>query len=384
MDKIKCAVIGTGYISDFHIDAIKRIGFAEVTSLTDVNFELAKEKAKKYLIPKCYRTVDEILSDYKISAVHNCTLNNLHFEINKKIIEAGKHIFSEKPLTMTSGESKLLCNLLNKNPKIIAGVNFLYRMNALIQEMKFKIKNGDIGRPILVHGSYLQDWLLYDTDYNWRVEKELGGASRVMADIGSHWIDSIQTVLDDKIIEVCADLSTVYKVRKKPKGQVGTFSILKDQEYEDRNVNTEDYGSVLFKMKSGIHGVFYVSQVSAGRKCYLNFEIDGTKSSIYWNQEKADWMWQGFRDKHNEQIMRNPNLISKEASKYTSLAAGHPEGWNDAQKNNIYCFYKYILDRDKLNNQKPDFATFEDAYYIQKVVEAVLESFNKKTWIKIN
>jgi len=256
-------------------------------------------------------------------------------------------------------------------------------MNALVQEMKYRLKNGDIGKPILVHGSYLQDWLLYDSDYNWRVEKDLGGASRVVSDIGSHWIDAVQTVLDDKITEVCADMSTIYNIRKKPKGQVGTFSVSKDSLYKNRNVDTEDYGAVLFKMKNGIHGVFYVSQVSAGRKNYLNFEVDGTKSSMYWNQETADWMWAGFRDKYNKQVMRNPNLIPKEAGKYTSLAAGHPEGWNDAQKNTISSFYRYIMDMGKSINQKPDFATFEEAYYIQKVIEAILESYYKKAWIKI-
>ena len=383
MDKIKCGIIGTGYISDSHIDAIRRIGFADIAVLTDINFELAKDKAKKYSIEKCCKNVDELLSDDEVSVIHNCTPNNLHFEINKKIISSGKHVFSEKPLTLTSSQCKELLDLLDKSPEIVAGVNFLYRMNALVQEMKYKVKNGDIGRPILVHGSYLQDWLLYDNDYNWRVEKEFGGASRVVSDIGSHWIDAVQTVLDDRITEVCADMSTIYNIRKKPEGQVGTFSVSKDSQYEERNVDTEDYGAVLFKMNSGIHGVFYVSQVSAGRKCYFNFEIDGTKSSMYWNQETADWMWAGFRDKYNEQVMRNPNLIPEEAGKYTSLAAGHPEGWNDAQKNNIYSFYKYIQDRDKKSSKKPDFASFEDAYYIQKVVEAILESSEKRSWIEV-
>ncbi len=380
MQKIKVGLIGMGYISDSHVDAIRRIGFLEIAAITDINYDLANQKAQKYSIPRCYRTVDELLADSDITSVHNCTPNNLHFEINKKVIESGKHIFSEKPLTMESGQSKALLDLLKANPDIVAAVNFLYRMNPLVQEMKQRIKHGDIGKPILAHGSYLQDWLLYDTDYNWRVEKELGGAPRVVADIGSHWIDAVQTVLDDKITEVCADMSIIHKVRKRPKGQVETFSVSKDTEYEDRNVDTEDWGAVLFKMNSGIHGVFYVSQVSAGRKCYFNIEIDGTKSSMYWNQETADWMWTGHRDKYNEQVMRNPNLIPEDVAKFTALAAGHPEGWNDAQKNNIGSFYDHIANGSE---KKPDFATFDDAYYIQKVVEAILESSEKRAWIEV-
>ena len=383
MENIKCAVIGMGFISSFHIDAIRRVGFVEVRAITDVNYALAKKKAEKYNIAKCYKSAGELLDDPEISVVHNCTSNNLHFNINKKIIESGKHVFSEKPLTINSKESGELLNVLKQNPKVVAGVNFVYRMNPLVQEMKAKVKNGDVGKVVLIHGSYLQDWLLYDTDYNWRVEKDLGGASRCIADIGSHWMDAAQTVLSDKIVEVCSDLSIVHSIRKKPKTQVETLAQSTGIEYEERKVDTEDYGAVLFKMQSGIHGVFYVSEVSAGRKCYFNFEVDGTRASMYWNQETCDWMWMGYRDKYNRQVMRNPNLMAKDVSGYTSLPAGHPEGWNDAQRNNIYSFYKYIADGRKLEKDIPDFATFSDAHYIIKLTEAILKSSRTKRWVKV-
>ncbi len=381
MQRIKAAVIGTGYISDSHIDAIRRIGLADIEAVTDINCDLAKEKADRYSIPKCYASVGELLSDTSISTVHNCTPNNLHFEINRRAIESGKHIFSEKPLTMSPDQSRILIELLKDRPSIVSAVNFLYRMNPLVQEIRYRIRKGDIGRPILAHGSYLQDWLLYDTDYNWRVEKKLGGAPRVVADIGSHWIDTVQTVLDDRIVSVCSDLAIIHKKRKKPKGEVATFSVSKDVDYEEVNIDTDDWGAVLFKTKNGVTGTFYVSQVSAGRKCFLNFEIDGTESSMYWNQEEADHMWIGHRDSYNEQVMRNPNLMPEEARSFTSLAAGHPEGWNDALRNNILCFYRAIIYGRK---ERPDFATFEDACYIQKVVEAILESSNKRKWVKVS
>jgi len=383
MKKINVGFIGMGYISDFQIDALKRIGMAEIAAATDINLELAEKKSAYYSIPKVYKSAEELLQDDSIDVIHNCTPNYLHFEINKKAIESGKHVFSEKPLAINSVESAKLISFLESNRNIVAGVNFLYRMNPLVQEIKQKIKNGDIGKPILAHGSYLQDWLLYKTDYNWRVEKKLGGPSRVVADIGSHWIDAVQTVLGDKISDVCADLATVHKIRKKPKKQIETFAKNVNTEYEDVDIDTEDYGAVLFKISNGVSGVFYVSQVSAGRKCYFNFEIDGSESSVYWNQEIADWMWAGYRDSYNEQVMRNPNIISKEASQYTKLAAGHPEGWNDAQKNNIYSFYKYIIEGKKLGSDATDFANFEEAHYITKIIEAVVESSKSKKWIKI-
>lgn len=273
MKKIRAGIIGMGFIGVSHIEAVRRIGFAELVAVADVNYELAKRKADEYYISKCYRSVDELLADERIDVVHNCTPNNLHTEINEKIIKAGKHIFSEKPLATNSEDSSKTLQLLSENRHIVHGVNFNYRMNPLVQEMKNKIRNGEIGKPMLVHGSYLQDWLLFETDYNWRIEPEISGPSRCMADIGSHWIDSVQTVLGAKITEVCADLLTVFPVRKKPKGQVETFAINPNMEYEDREVKTEDYGAVLFKMDNGVHGVFYASEVSAGRKCYLNFEV---------------------------------------------------------------------------------------------------------------
>jgi len=379
-NKIKCGIVGVGYISKFHIDAIRRIGWVDIEAVVDSNYELAKEKAREYFVPKCYKGINKLLADKSISVIHNCTPNNMHFGISEKIINSGKHIFSEKPLAVNSKEGNRLVELVRRNTKIVAGVNFNYRMNPLVQEIKWRIKRGDIGKPILVHGSYLQDWLLYETDYNWRVESNLGGPSRCIADIGSHWIDLAQNILGDKIVEVCSDLVTVHKIRKRPKTQVETFAKAFNIEYEDRKIDTEDYGSVMFKMKSGIHGVFYASEVSPGRKCYFNIEIDGTKSSVYWNQEIADWMWVGNREKDNMLVMRNPNLMTEEAKMYTSLAAGHPEGWNDALKNNIYSFYKFIADGKEMYKDHCDFATFEEANCILKITEAILGSNRKRRW----
>lgn len=383
MGKVKVGIIGMGFIALSHMDAVRRIGIADLVAATDVNYELAKKRAEEFGIPKCYRTVDELLEDDEVNVIHNCTPNNLHFEINEKIIKAGKHVFSEKPLCMTSAESEKMLEMLNNNKDIVHGVNFNYRMNPLVQDMKNKVREGHIGVPKLVHGSFMQDWLLFDTDYNWRLEPEIGGPSRCIADIGSHWIDSVQTVMGAKMTEVCADLLTVVPVRKKPRTQVETFSISNDEVYELKEIETEDYGAVLFKMDNGVHGVFHASQVSAGRKVYLNFEINGTKSSLYWNQESADRMWEGFRDKHSNQVIRNPHFMSEAAKEYTELAAGHPEGWNDALKNNIYSFYKFITNGKKIDKDSSDFASFLEGHYVMKVVEAIMKSSKTKQWINV-
>lgn len=383
MKKIKVGIIGMGFIGVSHIEAIRRIGFLELVAVADANYGIAKKKSEEYGIAKCYSTVEELLSDKEIDAVHNCTPTNLHTSINEAVIRSGKHIFSEKPLAMDSGESKMLLDLLNQNPDIVHGINFVYRMNSLVQDMKNRVKAGEIGIPYLVHGSYLQDWLLYDTDYNWRIEPEIGGESRCIADIGSHWMDCVQTITGAKITEVCSDLVIVHQKRKKPTGQVETFSLNTSAEYEETEVKTEDYGAVMFKMDNGAHGVFHASEISAGRKCRLDIEVNGSKASMYWNQETSDRMWMGFKDKDNLQIMRNPLLMTDEAKQYTYLAAGHPEGWNDAMKNNVYSFYKFIADGKKPGVDACDHATFEDGHYIVKLTEAILKSSETRSWIKI-
>ena len=327
--------------------------------------------------------MDELLADPEIQVVHNCTPNNLHMEVNEKIIKAGKHVFSEKPLARSSDESASMLKLLDATPGIVSGMNFCYRMNPLVQDMKHKVKSGEIGDVKLVHGSYLQDWLLLETDYNWRIEPEINGPSRCMADIGSHWMDAVQTVTGAKITDVCADLVTTIPVRKKAKGQVETFSANANAEYEDKEIKTEDWGAVLVKLDNGAHGVFCASEVSAGRKCRLDLEIDGTKSSLYWNQEMADQMWMGFRDTDNRLVMRNPQLMAPDARQYTYLAAGHPEGWNDAMRNNVYSFYKYIRDGKVMGKDPCDFATFNDGHYIIKLTEAILKSHATRQWIKV-
>lgn len=383
MDRIRSAIIGTGYIGASHIESIRRIGFAELIAVADANSELAKRKASEHYIPYCYENIDELLKNPDIQVIHNCTPNYLHAQINEQVIRSGKHLFSEKPLARNSAESGRLVQCLKEQPDVVAAVNFNYRMNPLVQETKYRIEKGEIGQANLVHGHYLQDWLLYDTDYNWRLEPEICGISRCVADIGSHWMDIVQYITGTRITEVCADLAIVHPVRKKPKTQVETFSVAHDVIYEEKPIVTEDYGAVLFRLSNGAHGVYCTSEVSAGHGCYFDYEINGSKASIHWNQQTADQMWMGFRDQDNHLIMRDPNSMTSGARQYTHLAKGHPEGWNDAFTNNIQAFYQYIQSGKKLGRDSCPFATFEEADYIIRLTEAIVESNAAKGWVTV-
>ena len=380
MKKINVGIIGMGYIGESHIEAVRRIGQCNLYAVADTNYQLAKAKAECYGIEKCYCSVEELLADPNIDAVHNCTPNFLHLKINKEIIRSGKHLLSEKPLCTTYEEALELVELKKEFPDSVAAVNFNYRLNPMVQEMRHRIAAGKIGEVRLMTGSYQQDWLLYDTDYSWRLEPEVAGESCCVADIGSHWMDAVQHVTGHKIVEVMADLKTVIPVRKKPKKQVETFTSQVAKEYEEVHIQNEDYGAVMFHTDKGATGVYHVSELAAGHGCYFNFEINGSKASLRWNQEENDRLWMGMRDDDNRFLIRNPNTISAEAREYTGLAMGHPEGWNDAFKGNIYSFYKYIADEKK---GEPVFATLEQAAYIVKLTEAVVESSRKKAWVKL-
>ena len=380
MKKINVGIIGMGYIGESHIEALRRIGICNLTAIADTNYELALSKAELYGIEKVYRTVDEILADENIDVMHNCTPNFLHKEINEKIIRAGKHLLSEKPLTRTYEEAAELIALKNEHPEVEACVNFNYRLNPVVQEMRSRIKNGELGDVRIITGQYQQDWLMYDTDYSWRLEPEVAGNSCAVADIGSHWMDIIQHITGHKITAVMGDLVTVIPVRKKPAQQNETFRDTIEGDYIEVEVKNEEYAAVMFKTDKGATGVFHVSELAPGHGCYFGFEINGSKESYSWNQEQNDRMWIGRRGGDNSVIIRNPNTISPEAKPYTSLAMGHPEGWNDAFKGNIYAFYKYIADGCK---GERIFSTLEDAAYVVKLTEAIVESSKTKQWINI-
>lgn len=384
MERIKVGIIGMGFIGACHMDALWRTKEAELIAITDADYETAQRFAKEYGIPKCYRTVEELLEDPEIQSVHNCTPNHLHLEINKKAILAGKHIFSEKPLGLNSQETGEMLRLLHKHDHIVAGVDFCYRMNPLIFEAKERIHSGELGRPLLVHGSFLQDWLLYETDYNWRIEARYSGESRCVADIGSHWMDLAQTILSSKILEVCSDTVIAYPTRKKSLSSAKTFEKSDSDNYVNMMVDTEDYAGVLLKFENGITGIFQCSQVSAGKKCDIDIEIDGTLASFQWQESTPDHMWKGNRDRSNELIIRNPNLMTEYGRLYTSLPVGHPEGWNDALRNNLTAFYRFIKEGKKQKEYPCDFATFEDGHYLMRVTEAIIKSSKERRWVRID
>jgi predicted dehydrogenase len=385
VESIDIAIIGSGFMGGAHLDALRRVPGVNVAAIASNDVTRAKELAGQFGVPRVYENWREVLADPAIRAVHNTTPNNLHFEVNKALLEAGKHVLSEKPLTMTSTESAELVRLARER-KLVAAVNFNYRGYPLVQQARGMVQRGELGRLLLVHGHYLQDWLLHDTDYNWRLESKVSGASRAIADIGSHWCDLVQCITGQKITRVFAHLFRAHETRRKPKVAVETYKgkeVGAPQEFDEVAIDTEDGGLVLLEFDGGLRGLLTVSQVSAGRKNRQWVELDGSKSAIAWNQEEPNDLWIGHRDRPNETLIKDPSLLDANARGYAHYPGGHPEGYPDGPRNVFRDFYRFIAEGRTPGKDAASFATFEDGHHEVLLVEAVLRSHERQEWIDI-
>lgn len=380
--KIQAGIIGTGFIGPAHIEAARRLGNVEFIALSEANDTIAQEKAATLSIPKAYGDYRQMLADPEVQVVHNCTPNHLHFETNRDILAAGKHVISEKPLAMTTEESTELVRLANESG-LIHAVDFNYRFYPLVQHAREMVASGELGDVFSLHGSYLQDWLYLPTDWNWRLVPEFSGESRAIADIGSHWCDLMQFITGQTITKVFADLQTIHPTRMKPKKAVETYSgkELTPQDYEPQPINTEDYASVLFELSGGAHGVFTVSQVSAGRKNRLWFELDGSKCTLAWDQERLNELWIGHREKPNELLTKDPSLLHERAREYAHYPGGHPEGYPDGPKNLFRNVYRAVACGEM--PPQPDWSTFVDGHKEVAICEAILASSREEKWREV-
>ncbi|PTX16453.1 Predicted dehydrogenase [Halanaerobium congolense] len=382
MAKLKVGIIGVGFVGEAHIEALRRLSSIdiEIKAAAASSLESSKKAAEKLKVPNYYADYQKMLAEEDLDIIHNCTPNYLHFPINKAFMEAGVHVFSEKPLVLNSREADELLAILESRD-IYAGVNFNYRHYPLVKEMKQKVKN-ELGRLFHLRGSYLQDWMLFEDDYSWRVDPKQGGKSRAVADIGSHFCDLLQYLTDKKIKRLTAKTKIVHPERQKPAAEIKTFAQAgEDKKYEQVEVKTEDYASVLFEMEDGTAGNFTVSQVDAGHKNDLFIEISGSKKSLSWSQENANQLFIGHRDQANQILSRDPSLLSSEAAERCYYPGGHIEGWSEGLKNSIKDFYNCILAAGDPADY--DFATFADGALEVKITEAILKSSREEKWVEV-
>jgi predicted dehydrogenase len=379
MPKLNAAIVGLGFVGRAHLEALRRLGIT-VTGVLGSSAERAQKAAESMGLPRSYSSLEELAADASVQVVHLCTPNYLHFQEASQLLRAGKHVLCEKPLALDSRESATLVSL-TKELNMVGGVAYNLRYYPLSQEARSLIKRGAIGQVRLVHGSFLQDWLLFPTDWNWRLESKLGGELRAVSDIGTHWLDLLMWITGSKVGELCADLATVLPSRQRPKGHVETFQKAGTMETEEVLISTDDYASVLLHFENDARGVMTVSQVSAGRKARLWFEIDGSEGSLAFDSESPNELWIGRRDRACEILPKDPGLLSPEARGYAAYPGGHAEGYPDTFVQLFKDFYGYIAAGDF--RAPRTFPTFETGHHELVLCEAIAESAQKKAWVSL-
>ena len=385
MFRSKAAVVGTGFIGPVHIEGLRRAG-VHVQGVLGTSLEKSQNTAQVFGLNRAYCDLDELLEDPQVDVVHITSPNRFHFEQAMRCLDANKHVLCEKPLAMSSNESGTLVRRAEQ-ATVLAGVNYNVRFYPLCIEAAERVKRGDIGDVFHITGSYVQDWLHQSTDFNWRVLAEEGGPLRALADIGTHWLDLIQFICTLGIHSVCADLQTVYPVRQRPAGDTETFSSKVNRQVQPRidvSIDTEDYGSVMLTFQNGARGVMHVSQVTAGHKNCIRWEMAGSKQSLAWNSQRPDELWIGNRDTPNQTLLRDPGLLSDNARLHAQYPGGHNEGFSDTFKQLFRSFYSAIENRDSgKETGLAAYPTFADGHREIVLCEAILKSARERRWIEL-
>jgi len=376
MSQLHAAVIGPGFMGGVHIDALRRLGVT-VQGLLGETYEEAAASAAADGVATIYHDLDELAGDDKVDVVHITTPNFLHAQQALAMLKAGKNVICEKPLALTLAEAGEMVQAAQKSG-LIAAINFNSRFYPMVAQARALAQSGRIGAVRLIMGSVLQDWLALETDWSWRVEPELGGRSRAVSDIGSHWTDLAEWVSGERIVQVFGDLATFIPVRQRPLGVTQTFEQAMGPT-ESVTIRTEDAGLVLARFASGARGQMTVSQVSQGHNADMSYEMSGSKGSLAWRSSEPEDLWIGHRGTASELLRRNPAYMSSAPAGW--LPAGHMEGYADAIRAFFQEFYSDVLAGfPSLGHQ---YATFTDGLRAMQIEDAVIASVQSGTWATV-
>jgi len=358
---------------------LRRLGVT-VSAICDVA-GLAIKASEKLGIPRAFADYHDLLACPEVDVVHITTPNRFHCEMSLAAVRAGKHVVCEKPLAMNTRETARIVRTVRASQRIFA-VNYNVRFYPAVLQLRRLVECGELGDIIHVNGSYMQDWLFKDTDYNWRLLPQEGGSLRAVADIGTHWMDTVSFILGAKITSVFADLATWHKRRRRPLGEVQTFAQADDRmKYASYQVQTDDFASVLLRFANGARGNLSVSQVAAGRKNCIRIEIYGSKKSACWCSEEPEFLRFGNRDGANETAVRATPAFGDGAVGFTDYPPGHVEGFPDTFKMNFRAIYAAVAAGPGAEPVR--FATAEDGHREVSVCAAILKSNKSRTWTDV-
>lgn len=373
------AVIGTGFIGTVHIQALRRLG-VHVKGVLGSSPQRGAARAAEIGVPHAYSTLDDLLADAAVDVVHVTSPNHAHYGQVKAILGAGKHVICEKPLAMTSAESAEMVAIAKASGKV-AAVCYNIRFYPLNQQAHGMVQAGDLGAIRFVTGHYHQDWLAKPTDWNWRLESDMGGALRSVGDIGTHWIDLTSFVTGLRAVSVMAELATFVPERQKPTGPVETFSTAAGAT-QTTAIDTDDAAMIVIRYEGGARGVMSTSQINMGRKNSLQWDVAGASASLAWDSETPDHLFIGHRDAPNQTLMRDFTLMNTAGTAAASLPPGHVEGFADS----FFNFFRAVYADVDAGGRRPGstWASFDDGHYEMRFCDAVLRSAREGRWVDLN
>jgi predicted dehydrogenase len=380
MTPLRAAIVGTGFMASVHTEALRRIGVT-VLGVSGSSPARGQEQAQALGLPSAYGTYQDLVADDRIDVVHVCSPNHLHHEHALGALRAGKHVVCEKPLAMSSAEAAELCDVAHSSG-LVHAVCFMQRFYPQCQEARRRVQSGEVGDVRLVNGTYLQDWLADESDWNWRLEPDLGGTLRAVGDIGSHWLDLAGFVTGRRIDAVMADLATAIPTRLRPlTASAQTFDGPVDGPSERTAIDTEDMAGILIRFDDGSRGVLTLSQVSPGRKNHLSLEVSGSKASLRWCAENPEELWVGRRDEPNQILLRGA-VPGGQAATAGDYPAGHVQGFPDAFKAMYRAVYQAVAAGGP--TATPNYPTFDDGVEQALIADAIAASAQNGTWTQID
>jgi len=376
---IGAAVIGTGFIGTVHAQALRRLG-VQLRGVLGSSPERGAARAAEIGVPHAYASLDDLLADDSVDVVHVTSPNHAHYEHVKAILAAGKNVICEKPLAMTSAQSAEMVEIAKRSGKI-AAVCYNIRFYPLNQQAHAMVQAGELGDIRFVTGHYHQDWLAKPTDWNWRLEADMGGALRSVGDIGTHWVDLTGFITGLKVEAVMAELANFLPERQRPTGPVETFSSAAGAT-ETVTVDTDDAAMIVLRYEGGARGVMSTSQINTGRKNALHWDVAGAKASAAWDSETPDHLFIGHRDAPNQVLMRDFTLMNPTGTAAATLPPGHVEGFADSFFNFFRAVYADVDTGGRQENAT--WATFEDGHYEMQLCDAVLRSAREGRWVRLD
>ena len=373
---INFVLIGCGKIGKRHAAFMSTFG--KLLAVCDVDKNRADALANQFDVPAFY-VIEDLLHNIKNATVAAvCTPNGLHAQHSMQLLNAGLHVICEKPLALTAKEGIDLVNLADKTG-LVNATCFNTRFYPMVHEARSLVKSDLIGVPRYIKGHYHQDWLTLETDWNWRLEAEQAGELRAVADIGSHLIDQIGFVSGLEISEVMAELHTLVKTRQKPTGPVQTFTIDTSSKRESVKMSSDDAAGVLIRFTNGARATISISQISSGRKNSINWEISGPDGSLAFDSENPEQLWIGHRGKANEVLQRDLSMLSPSAAKISFYPGGHIEGFSETFRGLFERVYADI----ESESRSATYPTFADGVRSLQITDAIAESSQKSSWVKV-